>query len=104
MRHFLCLAAAVLLATPVLAEAGTLKPNSPYCTEMKLLVKYLGHLEANEQPFAERMLYRAQCQIKQTPEPMVLRADMDPYVKVETLEGFTVWARKADFTAGPDGK
>lgn len=87
---------AAMLVAPA-AFAGTLKPNAVYCTDMKLLVKYLGHLEAGEQAFADRMVFRAQCSMKQTPEKMVLRADMNPYVKLETVEGFTVWAQKADY-------
>ena len=96
-KQIFAFAAALLVAPAAFAAEGTLKPNAVFCTDMKLLVKYLGHIEAGEQAFADRMVFRAQCSIKQTPEKVVLRADMDPYVKLETIEGFTVWARKADY-------
>ena len=94
-KQILAFAAALLLAPA--AFAGSLKPNAVYCTDMKLLVKYLSHLEAGEQAFADRMVFRAQCSTKQTAEKVVLRADMSPYVKLETVDGFTVWALKADY-------
>lgn len=96
MKKQLFAFAAALLVAPA-AFAGTLEPKAVYCTDMKLLVKYLGHIEAGEQAFADRMVYRAQCSIKETAETVVLRADMNPYVKLETVEGFTVWAQKANY-------
>lgn len=94
-KQIFAFVAAVLLAPA--AFAGTLKPNAVYCNDMKLLVKYIAHLEAGEQAFVDRMIFRAQCMVKNTPSQVVLRADMNPYVKLETVEGFTIWAQKIDY-------